>query len=223
MSENKFNVIVSGIIVAFAIIFTLIIKFVAVGPAGITRTQVGFSALNDAFFKATKVNEWAYTLSNILGYIVLSLVAVYFVLAVRQIIIKKSLLKIDKTWWALAVFYVVMLAVYIIFDKIAINYRPIFVGKWELEPSYPSSHTLLALSVCFSSIIVNRTFFKDIKLVNIGNIALVVISVATVIFRLVSGYHWLTDIVGGIVITTALVTCFYTAVCYFEDKKEKTR
>lgn len=219
MSENKFNILVSALLIAFALVFTLLVKFVAVGPAGETLTQVGFSALNKAFFDATGVNETFYIISSILGYVVLALVVVYLFLAIREMVKKKTIFKIDKSWWALAVFYIAVLATYFIFEKLAINNRPIFIDG-KLEASYPSTHTLLALSVCFSSIIINRTFYKNSKIAHIANIVMLVISIAMAICRLISGYHWLTDIIGGILITTALVMCFYTAVCYFEDKKE---
>lgn len=219
MIENKKNFIYSGILILLAILFTVLVKVVNVERAGQTLTEVGFSGLNSAFFDATGVNKTAYLISDILGYVALSLVALYFVLAVRQAVLRKSLLKIDKSWWALAVFYIIVFIAYIVFDKIAINYRPI-LKNGELEPSYPSSHTLLSLSVCLSSIIINRTFYKNIKLANYGNIALCVLCVVLVICRLLSGYHWLTDIIGGIIIASALVMCLYTAVCLLESKKK---
>ena len=44
------------------------------------------------------------------------------------------------------VFYVIVILEYLIFEMIPINYRPIFI-EGRMEASYPSSTTLLVLSV----------------------------------------------------------------------------
>ena len=106
-------------------------------------------------------------------------------------------------------FYIIVGIVYILFEKIVINYRPV-LEDGLLEASYPSSHTLLAVCVCLSAIFMNHYYIKDIFLrrgLNIGTLLLMLI---LIIGRALSGVHWISDIIGGIIISLFLVSSFYT-------------
>ena len=63
---------------------------------------------------------------------------------------------------------------------------------------------MLALCVCLSSLLISKYYFnkKAVKLVNIITIILMFI---LVIGRVLSGAHWITDIIGGIIISAFLV------------------
>lgn len=86
-----------------------------------------------------------------------------------------------------------------------------------MEASYPSSHTLMTICLCGSAIIVNKVLFKN-KFMKHLNIFAVVIILVTVVGRLISGVHWFTDILGGIVISAALLMSFYTAIYAINHK-----
>ena len=43
-------------------------------------------------------------------------------------------------------FYIVVMAMYLLFEEVVINYRPVLIDS-NLEASYPSSTTMLALCV----------------------------------------------------------------------------
>ena len=120
-----------------------------------------------------------------------------------QLIKRKSLLKVDKRLLFLGGFYVVMLLVYVLFEHVIINYRPFLIDK-ELEASYPSSHTMLALCVCLSSLLISKYYFNK-KAVKIVNIVTIILMFVLVIGRVLSGAHWITDIIGGIIISAFLV------------------
>jgi undecaprenyl-diphosphatase len=51
---------------------------------------------------------------------------------------------------------------------------------------------------------------KTVKLISI--LLIVAISLFTVIGRILSGVHWITDIIGGILISSSLVLAYYSAI-----------
>ena len=125
----------------------------------------------------------------------------------------------DKKLIALAGLYALTVFFYALFEMIVINYRPIIMpGEIYVEASFPSSHTML---VC---VIMGSAFFVLVDYVESKGIRIVMqyvclfIAAVTAIGRLLSGVHWLTDIIGGVLISLALVTLF-TAVCDIIDEK----
>lgn len=132
---------------------------------------------------------------------------VYVVIGLVQLIKRKSLLKVDKEIILLGIFYIVIIILYVFFEKYIVNYHPILMNGFK-ESSYPSSHTLITICLCGSSIMINKVLYnnKTTKYVNIFSLAIIII---TVIGRLFSGVHWLTDIIGGILIPLALVMQFF--------------
>ena len=135
---------------------------------------------------------------------------IYAIIGFIQLIKRKSLLKVDKEILSLGVFYVVLILIYILFEKIIVNYRPILMNGF-LEASFPSSHTLMAVCICGSSIMVNKKLFKN-KISKFSNILSFVIIIATILGRLISGVHWFTDILGGLIISAALLMTFYSVL-----------
>ena len=97
------------------------------------------------------------------------------------------------------------------FEKIALNYRP-FLIDGELEASFPSTHTLLAICICGSSIMVSKYFIKNEKILKITNILSWIVMILLVVGRTLSGVHWLTDIIGGIIISLFMLTALYTII-----------
>ena len=67
-------------------------------------------------------------------------------LGLWQFIKRKSLFKVDYDIILLGIYYVLVIFGYLIFEMIPINYRPILIEGF-MEASYPSSTTLLVLSV----------------------------------------------------------------------------
>ena len=109
--------------------------------------------------------------------------------------------------YALFYFYISLLLVYIFFEKVIINYRPILIDH-KLEASFPSSHTLLALCVCISSLLISKDYIKNDKIRKIVDIITYIVMGLLVVGRLLSGVHWLTDIIGAVLISYVLVSIY---------------
>ena len=94
-------------------------------------------------------------------------------------------------------------------------------GEWEA--SYPSSHTLCSITLCASTILVNDLFYAKAKWRKIMNIASYVLTFAVPIMRLFSGVHWLSDIIGGVIISTTLVSILNYALFYVRSSSKKDK
>lgn len=160
-----------------------------------------------------------YDIAEVLGYIVFLYVGFFAVLGAVQLIKRKKLFAVDREILLLGVFYAVVAAAYAAFEIVVINYRPTLI-EGELEASYPSSHTLLAICVVGSAIFALGRLFGDKKYILWINIASAVLMAATVMLRTFSGVHWITDIFGGILLSFALVF-FYCGAAALNTKKEK--
>lgn len=216
MKDNN-KLINIGLIVG-CILFTLLVKFVDVSSIGPDGSSVGFSTINNFFHNLIGVNMTFYTLSEICGYVPLLMVAGYGVVGVLQLIKRKSIFKVDKEILAIGVFYVIVLAIYVFFEKVIINYRPTLIDG-ELEASYPSSHTILALFICGSTIILNRFRFKRIKAAQYENSLAFLFMGLVLVGRIISGVHWFSDILGGVIISVTLLYSFYNTLIYLKEKK----
>ena len=204
-----------------AVVFTVLVKIVDVGFVSSTGSLVGFSSVNIPFSQKFGFNPIFYKVSEVLGYLIFLVIAVFAFIGCYQLIKRKSLMKVDKDLYALAITYVFTFALYIFFDKVlVINLRPIIMaGESIAEPSFPSSHTLLAVSVLGTAISecgkIRRKSFR-VSLV----IVLAILMGATVLSRLFSGVHWVTDIVAGILWGEVMMTLYQLFSTLF-SKEEK--
>ena len=213
--KNKNKLIKVLLLLLISIIYTLLVKYYDTNAIGPKYTVVGFSSLNALFSNLTGYNPFFYKLTNILGYITFIIVIFYGIIGIKQLITKKNLLKVDKKIIFMGIFYILVLLVYILFEKIIINYRPIILEK-ELEASYPSSHTMLALCICLSSLIINKNYIKNKKILKIVNILIIILMLTLVIGRVLSGVHWISDIFGGIIISAFLVSIYDYLITTFK-------
>ena len=210
MNKKKRNFVISTILIILAVVFTILVKVVDVKYVGVNETSIGFATLNQFVFKITGVNMIWYHITDWLGIIPIFMAMVYSLIGLIQLIKRKSLFKVDKEIIILGLFYLIVISLYVLFEKVIINYRPILMNGF-LEASYPSSHTLMTICLCGSSIIINKKLFKN-KIANIINVLSLIIIIITVIGRLISGVHWFTDIIGGILISVALIMNLYAVI-----------
>ena len=211
---KKKNIIISIILTVVSVIYTFLVKNVDVKSIGPDNSKVGFATLNDSFRNFIGSNLTIYKITEVLGILILLIVLMYGLLGIYQLIKRKSILKVDKEIIILGIFYVLMLTVYVLFEKVEINYRPILIDG-KLEASYPSSHTILALCIGISSFLISKKYIRKeyVTYFNVGTLALM-----TLIFlgRTISGVHWISDIIGGIIISATLIMYFYTAITYLK-------
>jgi len=208
MKTNKRNIVAALILLAVFVIFTILVKTVNVAAIGPEGTSVGFAFINETFKNVFPYNETFYDLSEFLGYLALLTCGFFGCLGLFQLIKRKSLKKVDKDIYVLAGFYIVVIACYVLFEKIVINYRPVILDE-GLEASYPSSHTILSLCVFVSATYMVEKYLKDSKALKIVfGAATVLAAVFTVISRAFSGVHWFTDIIGGVLLSLALLNLF---------------
>ncbi|MBE5743159.1 MAG: phosphatase PAP2 family protein [Clostridiales bacterium] len=220
MKTLKSNLILTGALFLIFIAFTLLVKFVGVCNAGPFASEIGFCSLNLIVASAIGFNETFYKISEVFGFVTFIVIGCFVILGLYQLIKGKSFKKVDAKIYALACFYVLTFIFYLAFEVIVINYRPVLM-EGELEASYPSSHTLLSLCVISSALILVKDFISNKKL-QIGAYAVGgFIMLATVVTRLLSGAHWLTDIIGGIILSCALISLFYTAVTFIREKQSE--
>jgi len=210
MNKKKRKFLISTILILLAVVFTILVKVVDVKQVGVNGTRIGFATLNQFVFKTTGVNMIWYHITDWLGLVPIFMAMVYSLIGLVQLIKRKSFFKVDKEIIILGLFYVVVISIYIFFEKVIVNYRPILMNGF-LEASYPSSHTLMTICFCGSSVIVNKKLFNN-KITKLMNMLSLIIILITVIGRLISGVHWFTDIIGGIFISIALIMTLYSLV-----------
>lgn len=220
MDKKKRNYILSGVLISVAILFTILVKFIDVRSVGVNGTDIGFAFINKPISNLIGSNMLIYDITEWLGIIPLLVVMAYGLVGLMQLVKRKNVFKVDKEILILGGFYVVVAFLYVFFEKVIINYRPVLI-EGILEASYPSSHTLMSMCFCGSALILNKEYFK--KYVKPLNIFLIIIMVVIVVGRLLSGVHWFTDIIGGCLISLALVMTFYSIVENNKTYKLKDR
>ena len=197
-----------GLLAAF-VLWTVFVCFIDVRVIGPRESSVGFATLNRYVHNLLGVNMSLYTITDWLGLVPICVAFGFAVLGLVQWIKRKSLRKVDQSILALGVFYIVVMAAYIFFEMVVINYRPTLIDGY-LEASYPSSTTMLVMCVMptammqFSTRIKNDLFRRCVMFTTTVFIAFMVIG------RLVSGVHWITDIIGGALLSTAIVLMYYS-------------
>lgn len=219
--ENGKNGIWALCLLAAFVLWTLLVKYVDVSSIGPLDSRVGFSTLNGWFHSLTGVHMGLYVLTDWLGLVPVAFGLGFAVLGLVQWVQRKNIRKVDDSILALGIFYILVTGTYIFFEEVVINYRPVLIEGF-LEASYPSSTTLLVLCVMPTSRMQLRGRIRNIRFRRGICGILVAFEVLMVTGRLISGVHWLTDILGGVLLSSGLVR-LYVAISggkeYIDDRK----
>lgn len=204
--KSKTKLILAGAAFILFILLILGVRTVdvaAVGPAG---TSIGFSDLNKAVSDLTGMNTTWYEITDWLGKLSILTALLFALTGAVQLIRRRSLKKVDKEILILGSIYVILAVLYVLFEVIIINYRPVIMpGCTEPEASFPSSHTMLTCTIMGSTIMMLERYVKKPGLCKILQAVCGIVLLIMVIGRLLSGVHWLTDILGGVLISIALL------------------
>ena len=219
MKEIRRKELLAGIMLlaAFAL-WTVLIRHIDVQNAGPNGTEIGFATINVWFHQLTGVHMLIYTITDWLGLVPIIICMCFGVLGIVQLVKRRSLLKVDTDILLLGAYYVVVILGYLLFEMVPINYRPILING-NLEASYPSSTTLLVLSV-----MPTLKYQADRRIENPMTrkaivLFVIVFSSFMVIGRLISGVHWATDIIGSVFLSSGLFMVYRSMAEYTGYRK----
>lgn len=208
---------ITGVLFAALIVLLKIYDVAAIGPMG---TEIGFSHFNQFVHNLTGVNMLWYDITDYIGYAAIGVCALFAVVGFVQMVKRRSLIKVDKEILALGGLFVVVIGCYVFFEKYIINYRPIIMpGEDMPEASFPSSHTMLIMTVFIAVMIISDRYVNK-GLGALVRLACFLIVLVTIGGRLYCGVHWCTDIIGGVLLSATLLLLF-SAVVSSGSKKQR--
>ncbi len=207
-----------GLLLLF-VLWTVLIRHVNVQAIGPRQSSVGFAALNAWFHQLTGVNMTLYGITDWLGLVPILICGCFGIFGLCQWVRRKNLFRVDPDILLLGVYYLLVIAGYLFFEMVPVNYRPVLIDGY-LEASYPSSTTLLVLSVMptLKSQADRRCGNRTVRL--LASWFSVLFSAFMVIGRLVSGVHWLTDIIGSVFLSAGLFRLYCAAAARAGQKNE---
>ena len=183
-NEKRLLGVGSILLVAFAI-WTILIQTVDVRPVGQNGTDIGFATFNCWFHELTGVHLSIYNLTDCLELLPLCICTFFGGLGLCQLIKRKSLSKVDQDIMILGIYYLIVIMTFTIFEIIPVNYRPILI-EGKLEASYPSSTTLLVLSVMPTFVEQIRRRLNNVRVQKILSIVTIFYMIFMVGGRLIS-------------------------------------
>lgn len=211
--------LIPSISLVLFIIWTILVKTVDVHYI----TDIGFLG----FYSVNQnINDWVKTLnnslfdkiSNILLIVSIVTVFIFAIVGLVQLIKRKSFAKVDPIIYILLGLYVLSAIFYLVFELMKINFSPLST-KEDIKTSYPSTHLFISCSYVSAAVFVLFEYFDFKKIIKYIILGLLVIFVAIVfIIRLMSGNHYFTDLIGGLLLTISLVSLFKCFIYWWKPR-----
>ena len=212
--RNKVKILLSGISELLFVLLIVILCFADRGAIGPEGTSIGLSHLNRFFFELTGVNMLWYNITDWLGITAVLTAFIFAVTGLIQLIKRRNFMKVDKEILALGGLYLLVIGIYVFFENLIVNCRPVIMpGCSHPEASFPSSHTMLLCVIMGNAVMIMKKYIKKKSLQRVLAVICYGIILVTVIGRLISGVHWFTDIVGGILISVSLLALYSLIIC----------
>lgn len=207
------------ILLGVFVLWTYLIQTIDVQPVGQNGTDVGFATVNTWFHRMTGVHMTLYTVTDWLGLVPMAVCMGFGGVGLVQLIRRKHLLCVDGDILLLGIYYILVILGYLLFEMIPINYRPVLIDGHP-EASYPSSTALLVLSVMPTLSFRIHRRIRSAKAKAIADLFVILFSSFMVFGRMLSGVHWLTDIIGSVLLSAGLYLVYYGCVVWMDQKHE---
>lgn len=216
----KSSFIVTGLLFLLFVLFTVVVSTVDVRPIGPQGSEVGLATLNEFVFQKLGVRMIWYFITDWLGVVALLTAFCFAVIGLIQAVNRKSLLKVDIRIILLGIYYVIVIVAYVFFEIFIINYRPVILEESVgLEASYPSSHTMFVICIMGAALVLFQQMIQNKMIRVIMNSLSGLVIFITVVGRMISGVHWFTDIVGGILLGITLIQLYASVLRLIAWKK----
>ena len=200
-------------LLAIFVLFTWSLHFVDVQPIGPQGSSVAYARVNQAVHDFFGVNMLLYNITDWAGVVAIFVAFGFAVLGLVQWIKRKHILKVDSSILLLGVFYILVFGAYAFFECYVVNRRPVLING-ILEASYPSSTTMLALCVMPTAMLQFHRLIKNRAARISVNSLCGLFTAFMVIGRLLSGVHWFTDILGGLLFSAASILLYCATICF---------
>ena len=221
MNRNaKQNFIRAAALLAIFIGFTVLVATLDVRPIAPDQSGVGLSSINQFVFEKIGTHPLWYTVTEFIGIAALLCAASFAAAGLYQMITRKGICAVDRRLPVLGAFYVLLAGAYLFFEQVVVNVRPILLDG-AAEASYPSSHTMLVVCISATTVMQLRAFFpQKTKLCRSAEVIAAALSALTALGRLLAGVHWLSDIVGALLLSAAMIFLYRAMIALVE--KERT-
>lgn len=214
----KKNLLIGTMLLIVFVVGTVLIQTVDVQTLGQNETNIGFAEFNCWFHSLTGVHMLLYTITDWLGLVPIAVCLIFAGIGLTQLLKRRSLFKVDSDIIILGIYYVIVVLAYLMFEMIPINYRPVLI-EGVMEASYPSSTTLSTLCVMPTLIEQVQRRATSVVTKRVITVTVIIFSAFMVIGRLISGVHWFTDIVGGVILSVGLFSIYKAAVMLLTKNK----
>lgn len=223
--KKNWKLLVGAASLLLFLILVVLLKTVDVAINPETDTKIGLSTVNFAVHDAIGEHYALYDLTQYLGYFAILVAAGFAVWAcVRLIFSRFSFRKTGIDFLILGGLYLAAILCYVFFEIVIVNCRPVLL-EGKAEASFPSSHTVLSIVVFVSAArMLHRRFALRVRYL-FFSLPFYALAAFAAVARLVSGVHWLTDVIGGVLLSVALLflfSFFSDLVPVDSDEKKET-